>query len=338
MKGSLVITTINPPSPAVQALDALTDWRLVLVADRKTPRIKLRRGDVLDLPQQLAFSGSLGNFARALPVDHYSRKNLGYLIAIQRRSPMILETDDDNHPYPSFGSDCSYRVSAKRVALSGWANVYRLFTPDPVWPRGLPLEQVLPLRTSSIEPCQEALFDAPVQQYLADGDPDVDAVYRLTQPSPISFSKGTFYLEPGAWSPWNSQNTLWFPPAYPLLYLPSHVTFRMTDIWRSFVATAVLAARGVGIVFHGPTVRQDRNEHNLIMDFEQEVPGYLGNDSIMRLLQKTPLEGDASPQGTCHDLTLCYRALIKGGFVPSQELDLLQSWNRAVLVAMQGDE
>ena len=46
----------------------------------------------------------------------------------------------------------------------------------------------------------------------------------------------------------------------------------MTDIWRSFVAQRIAWANGWAILFHEPTVWQDRNEHNLMRDFRDESP------------------------------------------------------------------
>ena len=85
----------------------------------------------------------------------------------------------------------------------------------------------------------------PIQQGLADGNPDVDAIFRLVLPLPMNFGrKPPIALCRGAWCPFNSQNTSWWPAAYPLLYLPAYCSFRMTDIWRSFVAQRICWENG----------------------------------------------------------------------------------------------
>lgn len=82
--------------------------------------------------------------------------------------------------------------------------------------------------------------ECPIQQGLADNNPDVDAIYRLILPFPTIFRKGRkVALGNNSWSPFNSQNTTWWKKAFPLLYLPSYCSFRMTDIWRSFVAQRI---------------------------------------------------------------------------------------------------
>jgi hypothetical protein len=75
---------------------------------------------------------------------------------------------------------------------------------------------------------------------LADENPDVDAIYRLTLPLPIIFNKANnVALGNNSFCPFYSQNRTWFKEAFPLLYLSSHCSFRMTDIWRSFVAQRI---------------------------------------------------------------------------------------------------
>jgi hypothetical protein len=146
------------------------------------------------------------------------------------------------------------------VERGGWVNVYRYFTEEKIWPRGFALE-----RAGDGVPAYESLKAAeiycPIQQNLVDDNPDVDAVYRLVLPLPQSFEKGhKVALRKGSWCPFNSQNTAWRPEAFAILYLPSYCSFRMTDIWRSFVAQRIAWENGWGILFGEATMRQERNE------------------------------------------------------------------------------
>jgi hypothetical protein len=98
----------------------------------------------------------------------------------------------------------------------------------------------------------------------------------------------------------------------------------MTDIWRGFVAQRCLWAMGLGLVFHAPEVVQDRNEHDLMRDFTDEVPGYLGNRRIAQLLDGLELEAGEQQAGA--NLYRCYEALVGQGFVGASELDLVRAW------------
>ena len=170
-----------------------------------------------------------------------------------------------------------------------------------------------------------AVSDCPIQQGLADENPDVDAIYRLILPLPFDFEDGTVVLDKGVWCPFNSQNTTFWRPAFPLLYLPFHCSFRMTDIWRSFVAQRIGWENGWRLMFHGSTVFQERNEHDLMRDFAEEVPGYLNNEKIRRTLEDLALKGGEANLGD--DLMTCYRALIAMEVVGKEEEALLAAWN-----------
>ena len=317
---AIVITSINEPTESVRRLSALGDrWSIVVVGDRKSPAEWHQPGvKFLSIDEQRALPM---RFPEACLVNSYTRKNVGYLKVIADGAEVILETDDDNSPYESFGAIPLRRFRARRIASGGWVNVYSLFTENRVWPRGFPLGELNAGFRVPLDLEDEAEFDAPIQQFLADGDPDVDAIYRLTQEGEILFSQGSYVLGRGSYCPFNSQNTLWFREAFPLLYLPGHVSFRMTDIWRSFVAQVSLFAAGQCLAFHGPTVYQYRNAHSLMRDFEDEIPGYLRNSRMVAELTALDL-------GTDHaaNLRVCYGALVDVGIVPEQELRLIELW------------
>jgi hypothetical protein len=283
----------------------------------------LEGADFFDLETQRKFDFKLAGLC---PVGHYTRKNIGYLCAIKNRSSVIIETDDDNLPTKDFWLSRNKILNSSKVLGKGWFNVYSLYSEKTIWPRGLPLENVL--QNVEIEVSNHADgFFSPIQQGLADGNPDVDAVFRMTQPLPVIFEKRKqpLRLNRGLWSPFNSQNTTWFMEAFPLLYLPSYCSFRMTDIWRSFVAQRIAWECGWELTFHDATVYQDRNEHNLLRDFEQEIPGYLLNNKIKKLLEDTALLGGVEHIG--HNLRECYKILIKENVITDRaELDLLDAW------------
>jgi STELLO glycosyltransferases len=323
VRRALVVTSIFAPTDALRRMvRALDGWSVVVVGDRKTPEDwQLDGVRFLSLAEQLESGGAL---ARELPVGHYARKNLGYLQAIRDGAGLIAESDDDNRPYDNFFAMLDRRVHAPSVPGSGWHNVYSHFTDDQIWPRGFPLELITADGAARTGLGPAADHECPVQQYLADGDPDVDAVYRLTSTRQTRFRPGSVVFPPGAYSPFNSQNTAWWPQAYPLLYLPSHVSFRMTDVWRSFVAQACLHAAGFGVAFHGPTVWHERHAHDLLADLEQEVPGYLHSARAVDRLSRLPLS--STPGATGENLRSCYEALVDDGLVPSEELPLVDLW------------
>lgn len=336
-KGHLVVTTINPPTAALVSLaqGAQTNRRhFLVIGDRKSPAdFALPGADYYDLRRQRETGFQ---FAKVAPVGHYARKNVGYLLAIRSGAGSILETDDDNFPTPAFWEERPLRQHAPVLEQDGWPNIYSYFTDNPIWPRGLPLSHIRSAQIP-IDALQSRDIDCPIQQGLADDNPDVDAIYRLAFPLPIKFEKAPSLITTDrAWSPFNSQNTTWFPQVFPLLYLPFHCSFRMTDIWRSFVAQRIVYANGWGIHYHAPTVYQDRNEHDLMRDFADEVVGYLHNDAIRTRLNDLPLEG--RPDALLSDMERCYDALINLGFIGSEERPLLSAWRADIETCLARSE
>ena len=266
--------------------------------------------------------------ARLLPEQHYARKNLGYLLAISRGCECIYETDDDNAPTPNW-SVRNVEVSALRVspiAAAKWANVYEIYTSEFVWPRGLPLSQARSHFADGFKIGDAfQLVVAPIQQGLANGSPDVDAVWRLIFNDEISFREFPSVVLPrGTWCPFNSQNTWWWKPAFPLLYLPSLCSFRMTDIWRGLVAQRCLWELGHELEFHSADVKQQRNAHDLTRDFRDEVSGYLRNEEIRDMLETCGLSSRSCD--LADNIRTCYEALVRSAVVEKSELTLLEAW------------
>jgi hypothetical protein len=257
-------------------------------------------------------------------VGHYSRKNLGYLIAMQQGEDSIYETDDDNEPNENWFI-CSKETQAVIADNVEWLNVYSYFTNQNIWPRGFLLKQItnpdsMPKHDGTLH-----TMDAPIQQGLANVSPDVDAVWRLTQDREFYFdNKPSIALQAGTWCPFNTQSTWWWKEAFPLLYLPSYCSFRMTDIWKSFIAQRCLWEMDYKLVFHAAEVNQNRNIHNLMKDFEAEIPGYNQNEKLTSVLEQSTLL--AGKENALRNLVVCYENLVKAEIFPTEELGLVKAW------------
>jgi hypothetical protein len=315
MNLTAVITTVQKPTASVvNLIGRLGQSKLIVIGDAGGPE-EYPGADLwtLDAQWTLAYRLSL-----AIPQRKYSRKNIGYLLAMQARSRCIYETDDDNAPISSWKAR-EPMVTAPVARQTGWVNPYLHFTKRRIWPRGLPLDAIdaAPLAGKATARW------CPIQQGLANGAPDVDAIYRLAiGTKPVVFAPGRSIVLPAScWSPFNSQSTWWWPEAYPLMYLPSYCSFRLTDIWRSFVAQRCLWQMRGTVAFHSPEVKQDRNRHNLVDDFNSESQGYLFNSYIRKVLSDITL--DKYPED---NLLMCYRAIVRAGLLPKEELRLVKLW------------
>ncbi len=320
----LVITSIaNHEHPVLKQFaeeSAARNISFIVIGDTKSPLdFHLDKCDFYSVERQKELKFKLGE---TLPYKHYARKNLGYLTAMSQGAETIIETDDDNIPFESFWNKRFRLVQAHEIIDKGWVNIYKYFTDTHIWPRGFALENIL---DTLPELTELKTLTCPIQQGLADENPDVDAIYRLILPLPVKFKKSkNIALGNNSFCPFNSQNTTWFKEAFPLMYLPSYCSFRMTDIWRSFVAQRIAWTCDWNILFHNSTVWQERNAHNLLKDFADEVPGYLNNSKICKDLEALDLKNGTA--NLTENLMRCYKMLTENKYVGEAELPLVEAW------------
>jgi hypothetical protein len=318
----IVITSIFKPTPAVSRFAELSDYRTLVVGDKKSPAVyEADNVKYLSISDQAGLSSEL---EKILPFNHYCRKNIGYIFAINEGAKIIIDTDDDNIPYsnwkfPSFNNTYDTIIENK-----GFINTYQYFTKHHIWPRGFPLNLILEQRNLIEEiKISNEFIPVGVWQGLADEDPDVDAIYRLSNNTPCYFEKrDPIVLKKGTISPFNSQNTAFRQELFPLLYLPSTVTFRFTDILRGLIAQPIMWACNYYLGFTEATVKQERNMHDYMSDFESEIPCYLHSEKVINLVSN-----NISSNYTIYEnLFLAYEALHKEQIVLHEELERVDAW------------
>jgi hypothetical protein len=294
--------------------------RLLLSRIKKTPAIWTQDGvNFISVADQLKSKFKL---AKQLPFNHYSRKMLGYLEAISQGAEMIIDTDDDNIPYENYSFpdfEGSFQLIDSEL---GFVNIYEYFTDQKIWPRGLPLN-LINKKTINQKKIRKQKVKVGVWQGLADNDPDVDAIYRLTSDTPCTFNK----KEPVALNintvcPFNTQNTAIRKELFPLLYLPSTVTFRYTDILRSFVAQPLMWLYGFHLGFSEATVYQERNPHDYFKDFISEIPMFLTSQKVIDILKNEIKPGLSLEE----NLIKSYKILFKEKIVEKDEINRLEAW------------
>ncbi len=324
----LVITSINKPNNVINKYIKLCkeqDVEFVFVSDKKTPLFKNKNLKLLDLSiqQKLPFK-----FSKTIPYNCYSRKNIGYLYSMHSGAEMIYETDDDNYPKFNFFNQKINKLKIFKINDKGYINIYNFFTQlkDNIWPRGYPLSKIINQKKKNLIFKKSKRHNFPIVQRLCDGNPDVDAIYRLINKNiDIKFKKNLgYYANNKSYIPFNSQNTIWDKSVFPLMYLPTYCTMRATDIWRSYIANYILNKLNMKILFTSPTVFQKRNFHNLLNDFEDEVPVYRDTEKIIEILETLKLY--KSKKKLLKNLLICYEKLIENNFFHKKEMKLIKMW------------
>jgi len=317
MKKFIVVTTINPPTEAIKKFARFSDWCVVVVSDKKTPK-NWQTSNVVylscDYQEKYSFK---------LPWNSYVRKMIGYLYAMRSGAEVIVDTDDDNIPYNNWGfpntkiNDC--------LSGEGFENVYKMFSNLNIWPRGFPLNYIDNDISIDVNRTNKKVG---IWQGLADKDPDVDAIYRMIKEEsdcwfikrpPLAFDEGLV-------CPFNSQNTLFKKELFPLLYLPVTVNQRFADILRGYVAQPIMWKAGYILGFTEATVYQERNEHDLMVDFIDELPCYTQSESAFNTVKEV-VSSECSME---ENLKKAYLALYKTGIVKLAELQYVCDWLKAV--------
>ena len=318
---AVVVTSINSPTKSVQEFASINNLQLYVVGDKKTPTNWKYPGVIYLSPaDQEADQYEISN---RLPFNHYSRKMIGYLHAINDGADFIIDTDDDNIPYenysfPVFSGSFNTIIDKN----NDFVNIYELFTEMKIWPRGLPLD-LINKKTINTEKLKQQNSEIGIWQGLADNDPDVDAIYRLTSDIPCNFEKrAPVVLEEGIVCPFNTQNTKIRKELFPLLYLPSTVTFRYTDILRGLVAQPIMWLYNYKLGFSEATVFQERNPHNYFKDFLSEIPMYQTTRDVVDVVKRS-LDPDVSIN---ENLIKAYEALKEINVVEKEEIELLNCW------------
>jgi hypothetical protein len=317
MNKFLVTTTINPPTEAVRKLANMPGWTNVTVGDKKSPHPWHQDGvTYLGVTEQEVLPYET---VKLLPFNLPARAMLGFLYAMEHGATLITQVDDDNIPYEHFDIPAFHGTHA-HITEKGFVNIYKYFTDTFIWPRGYPLNRIL---ETHLPAEHEGESTVGVWQHLADNDTDVDAIYRLTRGDVVTLKqREPIVLSEGAVCPFNCQSTTFEKSAFPLLYLPVYISPRESDIVRSLITQPILWRAGKTLGFTSPTVTQERNPHDYQKDFAAELLIYLHAEDIFKTADEVAKQ-DVSIED---NLRLVYAALVEKGFIPKEELALLEAW------------
>ena len=166
-----------------------------------------------------------------------------------------------------------------------------------------------------------------IQQGLVNGDPDVDAIYRLTTKHyknrlDFNFDNNApgLVLNKNQYSPINSQNTFFHYDAFWSLIFPLNVTFRECDILRGYISIRLMKEINERVAFIRPNAVQYRNAHSYHKDYLEEQRLYSSIESFVQDLNKWNCN-----KGTLSECLIdCVRNLISKGHLEMIEFDFYQ--------------
>ncbi len=315
MKVTITTTTIHVPYLIEDYIkDVLnhnrqSDVDFVITGDRKTPQeasaycrsLEDRYGVsicFMDVEAQERFMESRPVLNGFLPWNCLQRRDVAILKAYDEGADIIVLIDDDNYisceDYVGGHLHLGAPVEMEVISSpSGWYNICQCLKDRngrPFFPRGYSW----PERVNDV---REVCVSREKVRCVANGgfwlgDPDIDAVTRLSAPIDVVACdrEENFALGRGVYSPFNSQNTAIHRDVVPAYFLCPGIG-RFDDIWASYVIERIAWHLGDFISFGEPLVRQNRNEHDLWVDVRAEEAGTRYTPDFCRWLREVPLSG-----------------------------------------------
>lgn len=280
MRKFIVTTTINPPTKATLKFARIAkekDWRFVIVGDLKTPHeqykaLEDKYGHVVYLhpdTQDKLYS----DLSTVIGWKTIQRRNIGFVYAYQNGADIIATVDDDNIPYNNWGENLlvgtTCEVDEYKNRYCDYFDPFSVTNQKHLWHRGFPIE-CLDLK-NNIDLIGKAKVFCSVQADFWDGDPDIDAICRLTAKPLVKFDRFSPFITRQP-APFNSQNTFLHRSVFPNYSVWPGVG-RMDDIWASY-NYRVLRTEGHDTVYCPASVYQERNPQDLVKNLENECIGY----------------------------------------------------------------
>ena len=332
----VVITSVNAPTVVVKQLaESKEDLCVVVVADKKSPvEYDVDRSHLVYLTvedqEKLTYK-----IMKMVPWNHFARKNIGFLYAIEHGAKQIFDLDDDNElisveDIPSQVFETK-KKSFDAVHTSQYVtNPYMIYLNHPgeyIWPRGYPLEAIKMEPDYVFVPVNKTseIRSIGVIQYLQDVNPDLDAIYRITNAIPATFDKTKkkcLILSKKSFSPWNAQSTLFNSDTFWGMLLPMTVHGRVSDIWRSYFTQKVMWEQGKVMSFCPSIVNHIRNQHRLIKDFDAEMPLYTQAEALLRFLN----DWEPKQKSIAGMMEEMYIEMYERGILEKKDVEFVQAW------------
>lgn len=289
-KIAIVTTSVN------EAPEAYAHWAevgtLIVAGDLNSPPkletyVRNDLGGVYLSPeyqQDYAWSESVG-------WKNIQRRNAAIMYALQQRDEFdyLLTVDDDNAPARSAREFVDGHIDAINhtphsvvtARVGSYLNT-GVFCEPQFHQRGVPYG----VNTDSVvRRFKNTPPTVVVSQAQVLGDPDCDAIERIVNHPFVKAVKANVTIEPGTYTAFNSQATLWRRDWAPVMAVLPNLG-RYDDIFASFVFARLARTYNVALFVGEPCVVQTRNDHDLTKDLAAEVWGMSNVFTFCALLDR----------------------------------------------------
>jgi hypothetical protein len=298
----------------------LDDTCVWVVGDRKTPpqvadlcREVTDHGlltTYLDCPWQEQWGRRYPDLSARLPWNNETRRNVGYLQALEQGCERLISIDDDNWPtdddfvggHSLTGQPWTGEVIHEEKGFHNVCAGLRFEPARAVFPRGFPFKlRGMVNEPRHIRPAKPVTVGVTAGLWL--NEPDIDAITWLNGRVLGKAYTGpdAFVLDQSTWSPINTQNTSVIRqliPAYLCIPMgwdvPGGKIQRYGDIWGGYFLQAVLKGTPWCAAFGRPLADHRRNPHDYVDDLRQEFWGTILTDWLLGTLRENFVPSSSS--------------------------------------------
>lgn len=288
MKKYIVTTTVNMPTKATLKFCDIAqsdNWNFIIVGDTKTPHqeyqnLEEKYTNLTYLTPEFQ-SKTYPELSSLLGWKTIQRRNIGFIFAYENGADVLATVDDDNVPYDNWGKNLFIN---KEIEVDIYEPELDVFDPlaitknSHIWHRGYPIEYLQKRHVVEYKGKTKRLVL--IQADLWDGDPDIDAIARLTHKPIVKYDEIKAPYCSNKISPFNSQNTFLSREVIPYYCMLPFVG-RMDDIWGGYILQHHFPN---SLIYAPASVYQDRNVQDLITNLEKEIVGYRGTLSLLNNL------------------------------------------------------
>ena len=321
-RASIVVTTIFEPRfidgylANIERHGRRDSVDLIVIIDRKTPATVAQacaeakaRGFRVECPaldEQEGFLAKFPSMKERVPYDSDNRRNVGFLMALERGAELLISIDDDNYCLDDSDFVGEHAVVGDEIEVEesessdGWFNIGTLLTTSSameIFPRGFPYFARGAQTRVSVLHARRARVAMNAGLWLS--DPDVDAISRIAiAPRVTAADARAHFLGAKTWSPINTQNTGIARDAIAAYYyvrmgfnVGGLSIDRYGDILSGYLCAACVKARGEAIRIGSPVADHRRTPHNLFKDLYHELAGVVLLDDLLPWLTAAKLTG-----------------------------------------------
>jgi hypothetical protein len=319
---ALVATTIDPMASLINYVEAAKYYDgevdIIIIPDLNTTPILMEQVIQAkksaaknthiffpDMEEQSHFITSIGAELEFFPTNTDNRRNIAFLMALERGADLLVAFDGDNHienvsEYFHQHSIVSSPETTHNVLSSstGWFNLGDLLnyeSSSTLYPRGFPYSQ----RGSQTEYAYTLKYDRVVVNIgLWTQEPDVDSVARLMGSFKIkSVQAPQSFLDYNTWTPINTQNTAFNADILPAFHyvrmkhaIGGYEIDRFGDIFGGYLLQACMQNLKQGCISVGyPIVRHERESRNHLSELKKEFGAILLLEECIEFFKSSQL-------------------------------------------------